>query len=41
MEPTYHRESRRRQDRYDTRRLVHGLDEKFAQRTVSEADDDE
>jgi predicted pyridoxine 5'-phosphate oxidase superfamily flavin-nucleotide-binding protein len=39
MEPTYHRESRRLQDRYDTRRLADRLDEKFVQRAVIASED--
>jgi predicted pyridoxine 5'-phosphate oxidase superfamily flavin-nucleotide-binding protein len=39
MEPTYHRESRRLQDRYDTRRLADRLDEKFVQRPVIASED--
>jgi predicted pyridoxine 5'-phosphate oxidase superfamily flavin-nucleotide-binding protein len=39
MEPTYHRESRRLQDRYDTRRLADRLDEKFVQRAVITSED--
>src|SRR5919108_1598008 len=39
MEPTYHRESRRLQDRFDTRRLADRLDEKFVQRAFIDADD--
>ena len=39
MEPTYHRESRRLQDRFDTRRLADRLDEKFVQAAVIDNDD--
>ncbi|HEX3318408.1 MAG TPA: pyridoxamine 5'-phosphate oxidase family protein [Solirubrobacteraceae bacterium] len=39
MEPTYHRESRRLQDRFDTRRLADRLDEKFVQAAVIDSDD--
>jgi len=39
MEPTYHDESRRLQDRFDTRRLADRLDERFVQRNVIDAED--
>jgi predicted pyridoxine 5'-phosphate oxidase superfamily flavin-nucleotide-binding protein len=39
MEPTYHAESRRLQDRYDTRRLADRLDEKFVQPAVINDED--
>src|SRR5215470_6223756 len=39
MEPTYHDESRRLQDRFDTRRLADRLDERFVQRSVIDAED--
>jgi hypothetical protein len=40
MEPTYHRESRRLQERYDTRRLADRLDERFLQGDVAIAPED-
>jgi uncharacterized protein len=39
MAPTYHRGSRRLQDRFDTRRLADRLDERFVRRAVIDADD--
>src|SRR4051795_1584166 len=39
MMSTYHRGSRRLQDRFDTRRLADRLDERFVQGPVIEADD--
>jgi predicted pyridoxine 5'-phosphate oxidase superfamily flavin-nucleotide-binding protein len=39
MTSTYHRGSRRLQDRFDTRRLADRLDERFVRRAVIDADD--
>ena len=39
MTPTYHRGSRRLQDRFDTRRLADRLDERFVRRAVIDDDD--
>jgi hypothetical protein len=39
MEPTYHSESRRLQDRFDTRRLADRLDDRLVQRGVIGPDD--